>query len=126
MKFSNPYINNILKVVLLSSSIFAVPGVFAHTISIEPTGQISKSMNVDNVSSKQARKIVRKFLSSRGFTKSIGPGGSQIRTIESKDNHWKVLVGLRDASATINSKHWLLVDKHNGAISEVTTKAEQI
>ncbi len=75
--------------------------------------------NHAELDARDARKVVRRFLSSRGYTKSIAPGGAHIRNIEQQGEQWKVLVALRDSSAADVKKHWLYIDKLDHSISDV-------
>ena len=71
-----------------------------------------------SVSKIKARKITRKFLSARGFTKNIAPGGAHIRNIKSMGGFWVVEVALRDASAADVKKEHVFVHKMNGRLQE--------
>ena len=125
MKFTKNTTRTIAKAVLVASSILTAQNLLSHTVETDLTNQTSATIVVPSITENQAKKSVRRFLSARGFTKNIAPGGSHIRDIESSDNHWKVLIDLRQASAAVTSQHWLTVDKHSGIVTELLSEPKR-
>lgn len=83
------------------------------------SGDKSSLIQIEQIVTKhKAKKITRKFLTSRGFTKNIAPGGAQIRKIESAGEFWMVEVGLRNDSAANLKKEKLFISKRNGVVME--------
>ncbi|TQV85477.1 hypothetical protein [Aliikangiella coralliicola] len=134
-KKSNCTVKNCIKTSLVSLFLlsaqfsFSNPAIESANQSTEKVKQVGNSVDSYKpqtlISSQKAKRIVRRFLFSRGYSKQIAPGGAQIREIVSDGPYWKVLVGLRKNSATSVEKHLLYVSKQTGLLSEVRPVSQE-
>lgn len=100
-----------LRVLLLSGLLvltgFAASDVRAHI----PTSAGAESLEV---SASEARRIVRRYLNHQGFSKALGPGGAQVRSVQLVDDNWAIDVALRDTG----DRYIVYVDGRSGRIRE--------
>jgi len=90
-------------------------------------GEQSSLIQIEKLITKnKAKRLTRKFLFSRGFSKSIGPGGAHVRKIESAGEFWLIEVALRNDSAANIKKEILYINKRSGNIMEVLPDATRL
>ena len=129
MKRSTKMTQNCIKMTITS---FGIGLLFASNLNAAPLPETHSYCNQAShdhtaLNERQVRRVVRNFLSSRGYTKQIAPGGAHIRSVEDEGNYYKTLVVLRESSAADMNKHFLYVDKMDHSISErVQIKDESV
>ena len=112
MRILSVLIKNLVFVTLIS----AAGTVMADESDV--SGDVAITTN-NPVSANDAKRIVRRYLSEQGYSRSIGPGGARIRGVELVTNQWIVEVFLRDRSATAGSRYTISVDTGTGLLSGV-------
>lgn len=70
------------------------------------------------ITKQKARKLTRQFLTRRGFTRQIAPGGAHIRNISSKQGFWLVELSLRNTSAANITREMIFINKRSGELIE--------
>ena len=71
----------------------------------------------DSVSASEAKRIVRHYLTTQGFSRTIGPGGAKVGRVQLQDGIWVVQVNLRGSSASSIQRHNLYVNARSGRLS---------
>ena len=97
---------------------FCLLGILATPVAAHQTQNSEPAMSQQQVSASQARRITRSFLSKRGYSRNIGPGGSRINGVTSEGTHWLVNVTLLNSSAAGGTKRTLYINSVTGQISE--------
>jgi hypothetical protein len=97
----------VLSCLLIALAGLVAPDVRAHI----PTSSGAESMEV---SASEAKRIVRRYLNSQGFSKAIGPGGAQVRSVQLVEDNWAIDVALRDTG----DRYIVYVDGTSGRIRE--------
>ncbi len=105
-----------IAVVLITT--FCLLGILTTPVAAHQTQNREPAMSQQQVSASQARRITRSFLSKRGYSRNIGPGGSRINGVTSEGNHWLVNVTLLNSSAAGGTKRTLYINSVTGQISE--------
>ena len=80
----------------------------------------------EHVSANDAKRIVRRFLTERGFSRSVGSGGATVNKVRLRGNHWVVQVTLRHGSAASGRKQYLYVNTTSGLLSETAAPIQAV
>jgi hypothetical protein len=102
---------------VLTLSLSSAPIASAHVVTAAP-GQEDQLQ----VSASEAKRLVRRYLSEQGYSKSLGPGGAGIRAVHLVDHNWAIDVVLRDDSR----KYVVYVDGLNGQIRQTAEKTYSV
>jgi hypothetical protein len=109
--------------------------IFAAAISLSATSAHaadSSEQAYDNVtvvapiSAHGAKRLVRGFLSERGFVSGIGPGAARIKSISRDGGTWIVQIAYSLDTTTMNKRATLYIDADSASVSEVAPVKEPV
>ena len=86
--------------------------------------QVTEYSGGGEISASEAKRMVRRFLTERGYSRQLRPGGAQIDEVTLNGNIWTIAVRLRGASITSVEKRFVYIDNRSGLVSEFRPKSD--
>jgi len=74
---------------------------------------------VAQVSASSAKRLVRSFLSERGFVNGVGPGAARIKSISRDGDTWIIQIVYSMGTLVMNNRATLYVNADSATVSEV-------
>jgi hypothetical protein len=78
------------------------------------------------ISANSAKRLVRGFLTERGFVSSIGPGAARIKSISRDGSTWVVQIVYSLGTVTMTNRATLYVNADSASVSEVAPEKEPV
>ncbi len=74
---------------------------------------------VAQVSASSAKRLVRSFLSERGFVNGVGPGAARIKSISRDGDTWIIQIAYSLDTLVMNNRATLYVNANSASVSEI-------
>lgn len=111
--------------VLTALAIFFVAAMFSVTTTADSYyDNLMERFAADGeISASEAKRIVRYFLTQRGYSSQMKPGGARVGKVNLEDGIWAIQIRLYGTSLANRQNSTVFIDTHTGLLAESRPEA---